>query len=108
MESSGGCRVHLLKFHPSMELYSNTRRRVANPDGLKKKGSGTKYGPIHVEKQDQNPELPLAIILGWFAAKKRHLMKFIGVYLELGFDVLLISLPASGLAHPVHNLTVCS
>lgn len=49
---------------------------------------------------------PLVIILAWMMAKPRHLEKYSKIYLEKGFDVLIVYLPPMDLLFPVNGSQV--
>ncbi|XP_076619794.1 transmembrane protein 53-like lethal (2) k09913 [Colletes latitarsis] len=44
---------------------------------------------------------PLLIVLSWLLAKRRHVMKFINLYTEQGFDVALVSMTPWQLLWPI-------
>ena len=85
--------------------FSNTPRRIGAAKELKNK-KWSNFGPILSGNEDDKPQVPLCIILGWFAAKKRHLMKFVNLYLDHEFDILLFTPPSSVLARPTFSFKV--
>lgn len=49
---------------------------------------------------------PLLIILAWLMSKQRHVMKFVNLYMEQGFDVVVVSLTPWQLLWPTKGSKV--
>lgn len=49
---------------------------------------------------------PLLVILTWLLSKQRHVMKFVNLYMEQGFDVAVVSLTPWQLMWPTKGSRV--
>lgn len=49
---------------------------------------------------------PLLVILTWLLSKRRHVMKFVNLYMEQGFDVAVVSLTPWQLMWPAKGSRV--
>lgn len=49
---------------------------------------------------------PLVLIMSWLMAKERHLKKYAGIYLELGFDVMVVHLTPWQLLWPTKGAQI--
>ncbi|KAG7207133.1 hypothetical protein KM043_001007 [Ampulex compressa] len=45
-----------------------------------------------VENLDSHTDRPLLVILSWLLSKRRHVMKFVNLYMEQGFDVAMVTI----------------
>ena len=86
-----------------LELISITPRRLSpNSEDSKDAKTLATLGPlIYGGDYDDARPRKLCLIFGWFAARKKHLMKFAQLYLHLGFDALLAKNSAAHVRDPV-------
>lgn len=49
---------------------------------------------------------PLLVILTWLLSERRHVMKFVNLYMEQGFDVVVVSLTPWQLLWPTKGARV--
>ena len=96
-----------LRLTPYLELLSVTPREIIKVPATTSNNNWRKPERTIVFSGGQEAKgLRLCIIPGWFAAKRRHLLKFANVYLNQDFDVLILSSSPSVLVHPMGSLKV--
>lgn len=49
---------------------------------------------------------PLLVIFTWLLSKRRHVMKFVNLYMEQGFDIVVVSLTPWQLMWPMKGSRV--
>ncbi|XP_078047869.1 transmembrane protein 53-like lethal (2) k09913 isoform X2 [Augochlora pura] len=72
------CKLSSYRITKNIEFISSDKK-IKTPEG-------------RMEKFKNDDKRPLLIMLSWLMSKRRHIMKFVNLYTEQGFDVALVTL----------------